>query len=850
MTFVFPILLGGLVVAGIPILLHLILRQKPKTLPFPAFRFLVQRHRSNLRKLQLRHLLLLMLRITLIAALCLALARPRLVNDAFNLSRERPVAAILIFDTSASMDYQTSDRVSRLDEARKRGKELLGELPAGSRVLVLDTADAAVSDRGDWLTSPSQIQQRFDNLKIKPANGPVTRSLEHALRIFQTAARGDDDALRNLPRLLCVFSDRTLASWPAGKQQAVNDLADQLPATLEGVQQLPASAAPLLDVLKGLRAKLPPPAGKDYPEQALVEAVEALRDRSANLDRDALRSDPSLQQLLFKCRRQARELRVVLLQLGEQTAPETEAFRNKTLTHLDGLLRRLSGARMLYLDVGVEQPVDLALLQLEFPRLPDGQMQQAFAADDRFVVRVLAQALGKDISGAVACRVNKKEIATKQVDLKSGVRQTVPFEIDLAKLKLDAGDHALEIQLTGKDALESNNQIFATFRIRQPKRVLLLADDPKKPDFFARALRFVGYQSEVKTVDALPSLKWTDYDAVYLFELASPSADLWQAADAFLQKGGGIAIVPGRDEMKPAAYNQPAAQALLPVAWKHPLQSKETVWDLAAPAVFQHPFLKPFRGWFQDSSTDFVAYPRSATRYWQTEPDPKKAAVIVRYADDKQTPALLERLPGGTGGKVVAFTTPLDDREPRWNNYAESLTSFPLALALMTTRYLTGEDKAVRLNFSCGLDEPQVLLPPAPRFPSYVLRGISRGAEVFETLAADGQANELRIKQAALPGNYRVEGPVAAGQAGPVLAGFSVNLPPEEGDLTRVSASDIESVFGANAVVAPDRQASLHDLLQGQWSEPLELFPYLMVLLLFALALENFLANKFYRRGE
>src|SRR5438876_243764 len=77
MTFVFPILLGGLVLAGIPILLHLILRQKPKTLPFPAFRFLVQKHRSNLRKLQLRHLLLLILRITLIAALCLALAAPR-----------------------------------------------------------------------------------------------------------------------------------------------------------------------------------------------------------------------------------------------------------------------------------------------------------------------------------------------------------------------------------------------------------------------------------------------------------------------------------------------------------------------------------------------------------------------------------------------------------------------------------------------------------------------------------------------------------------------------------------------------------------------------------------------------
>ena len=37
----------------------------------------------------------------------------------------------------------------------------------------------------------------------------------------------------------------------------------------------------------------------------------------------------------------------------------------------------------------------------------------------------------------------------------------------------------------------------------------------------------------------------------------------------------------------------------------------------------------------------------------------------------------------------------IDDQEPRWNNYHETLTSFPLAIALMTTRYLTGEDKAI-----------------------------------------------------------------------------------------------------------------------------------------------------------
>src|SRR5437899_9351551 len=89
MTFVHPLLLAGLLLAGIPILLHLIMRQKPKRLPFPAFRFLLQKHRTNQRSLRLRHLILLALRVFLIVAMCLALAHPRLFKGV--LPGEQPV---------------------------------------------------------------------------------------------------------------------------------------------------------------------------------------------------------------------------------------------------------------------------------------------------------------------------------------------------------------------------------------------------------------------------------------------------------------------------------------------------------------------------------------------------------------------------------------------------------------------------------------------------------------------------------------------------------------------------------------------------------------------------------------
>src|SRR5580704_7147023 len=105
MTFAFPLLLGGLILLGLPVLLHLLLRQKPKTLLFPAFRFLVQRHKTNLTKLRLRHLLLMALRMLLLAAIVLALAQPKVKDNPWSLPSDQAVAAVFVFDTSASMEY-------------------------------------------------------------------------------------------------------------------------------------------------------------------------------------------------------------------------------------------------------------------------------------------------------------------------------------------------------------------------------------------------------------------------------------------------------------------------------------------------------------------------------------------------------------------------------------------------------------------------------------------------------------------------------------------------------------------------------------------------------------------------
>src|SRR5438067_12201884 len=84
MAFVNLSLLVGGVLIAIPVVLHLIMRQRPKQFIFPALRFIHERRIANQRRLQLRHWLLLALRCAAIGLFAMALARPSVVSAALS----------------------------------------------------------------------------------------------------------------------------------------------------------------------------------------------------------------------------------------------------------------------------------------------------------------------------------------------------------------------------------------------------------------------------------------------------------------------------------------------------------------------------------------------------------------------------------------------------------------------------------------------------------------------------------------------------------------------------------------------------------------------------------------------
>jgi hypothetical protein len=851
MTFVFPFLLGGLVLVSIPVLIHLIMRQKPKSLAFPAFRFLVQRHRTNQRKLRLRQLLLLGLRMLLIAAACLALARPKVFNEALKLGSDRPVAAVLIFDTRPSMEYTVSTpggKLTRLDDAKRRGHELLNQLPAGSKVLILDPADPPLSGgKGEWLLSMHQARKRIDGLQIRYGGGPVNGPIEDAYRLFEGLARArGDESSRRMARLLAVFSDRTRASWDASRLQALHDAQDRVPPPFERLSSIRDRVPGVVELLGELPSRLP--GGQDLPgKDSLIEALEKARERASELTEDEY-PDRDLGRFLSTARVRTRELLRGLDKLSEDLPAAAKEYRTKLIGVLRELLHETRGVHEVYIDVGVDNPADGALLDFELPRDPrQNAPRQVFAADDKVQVRAVVQASGKDLVNLLRWTVDNRKEPDTPIRVKAGERATFGYEIDCSKLK--PGEHQLQAELVNPDLLPGNNVRYLTFAVRQPRHILVIADDTAAAQRWKDALESLRSLAEFRVTLATPAkilhqrkdnpAVLNGYQAVYLFDVKAPDAELWTVLAGYVAEGGGVGIVPGR-EMVLDAYRTREARQVMPGELQRIESSDgkgQWSWDSMD---FQHPLMAPFKAWKGDRGTDFVSKPRTASRYWKVKPG-KEGTTLVRYASG--APALVARALGGKDerpGKVLLFTTILDDRKPAWNDYPSSLSSFYVVLAFQSTSYLAGDAEPVQLNFLLGQTAPVVALPLAQRSRgTYNL--LRNGVQSAEVPAESGH-NVLRLPQAQKPGNYTVTA------EGKQVAALSVNLPQEEVLLDRLPITEVEALFGHGSVVPVDVRADLSAAMSGQWSQPVELFPFLMVLILFVLAVENLLANKFYRR--
>lgn len=216
MTFLNITLLGGAGMIALPIVLHLIMRRKPKRLVFPALRFVRKRHETNQRRLRLRHLLLLLLRAAAIALLAFALARPSVTLSGVLAGREEPVAAALVFDASPRMQYRQQNR-TRLEVAQETGQWLLAQLPRESDIAVLDTRLGPAAFEVDRASA----RNRVERMEAVSNSQPVTEAIDKALELLRTSDRKR--------REVYVFTDLGRTSWPRDAATRLQEQISRVP---------------------------------------------------------------------------------------------------------------------------------------------------------------------------------------------------------------------------------------------------------------------------------------------------------------------------------------------------------------------------------------------------------------------------------------------------------------------------------------------------------------------------------------------------------------------------------------------------------------------------------------------
>ncbi len=226
-SFLTPMLLGGAALVAVPVVLHLVMRRKPVPYDFPALRFLKERAVANRRRLQVSHLLLLLLRMAALALLALALARPVLRGAAWLADGEAPVAAAFVFDTAPRMLVREGNR-TRLEQAAVMAKVLFEKLPPGSDVAVLDTRGGPAA----FSPALAAAVARVDKLAAATTQQPLPAVVAAAATLLEQSPKQR--------RELYVFTDCSHGAWDAAQAA---DLAAAWPDTSLLVVDVSASRA-------------------------------------------------------------------------------------------------------------------------------------------------------------------------------------------------------------------------------------------------------------------------------------------------------------------------------------------------------------------------------------------------------------------------------------------------------------------------------------------------------------------------------------------------------------------------------------------------------------------------------
>ena len=147
MTFLAPLFLAGLVALGIPVLIHLIQRERKNVVTFPSLMFIRRIPYSSIRRRRIHNWALLLLRLAALALIVAAFARPFLRSTSLVAAAGGARDAIILLDRSYSMGH--GDQWDRAKRAAVDAIDKLADGDRGTLIVFAGSAEIAVQPTND-----------------------------------------------------------------------------------------------------------------------------------------------------------------------------------------------------------------------------------------------------------------------------------------------------------------------------------------------------------------------------------------------------------------------------------------------------------------------------------------------------------------------------------------------------------------------------------------------------------------------------------------------------------------------------------------------------------------------------
>jgi hypothetical protein len=210
-VFLHPGLVWFLPLAAIPIILHLLMLHRLKTVELSTFRFLFDSYVQQRRRMRFLEALLAMLRTLFLLLLVLVFCRPVVKHWSELFPSGSGNEIVMLVDCSASMNARTAG-MSAFERAKRAAESIVERLTPQDRLTVIRVTAKPDEVLSQFAVDRELIRNKIEELKTGPSRANLFAALTHLF---------GPEAERRPDRMVYVFTDCQASGWREVRNQGL-----------------------------------------------------------------------------------------------------------------------------------------------------------------------------------------------------------------------------------------------------------------------------------------------------------------------------------------------------------------------------------------------------------------------------------------------------------------------------------------------------------------------------------------------------------------------------------------------------------------------------------------------------